>query len=106
MRWTRAAGLAAGLFTAVISQSAFAVSDVLDRPASAIVHVERSVLLAIARANGRLVTVGEHGTVLLSEDAGISFKQASVPASVTLTSVCFPTPAKGWAVGHSGIVLA
>jgi len=43
--------------------------------------------------------------VILSDDDGATWHQAKVPVSVTLTAVSFGTPAKGWAVGHSGIVL-
>src|SRR5438128_3555138 len=49
---------------------------------------ERSVFMAVTRAGLRLVMVGEHGIVLLSDDGGRSFRQAkSVPVQSTLTAV-------------------
>jgi photosystem II stability/assembly factor-like uncharacterized protein len=35
----------------------------------------------------------------------MSWEQADVPVSVSLTGVYFPTPEKGWAVGQDGVVL-
>jgi len=67
---------------------------------------QRQVLLASARAGGRLVAVGARGTVLLSDDDGASFRQArSVPAQASLTSVSFIDARRGWAVGHWGVIL-
>jgi photosystem II stability/assembly factor-like uncharacterized protein len=79
--------------------------DVLERPASLSARARDSVLLAIARADQRLIAVGERGIALFSDDDGASWKQAQVPVSVSLTNVHFPSSRKGWAVGHSGIVL-
>jgi photosystem II stability/assembly factor-like uncharacterized protein len=63
-------------------------------------------LLGATRAGKRLVAVGDHGVVLLSDDDGKSFRQAgSVAADVTLNSVSFADPLNGWAVGHWGVVL-
>jgi photosystem II stability/assembly factor-like uncharacterized protein len=53
----------------------------------------------------RLIAVGERGHILLSDDKGENWSQADVPTSVTLTAVYFPTPDKGWVVGHDGVVL-
>lgn len=64
-----------------------------------------SLLLDVARTNGRIVAVGERGFVIFSDDEGKNWTQAAVPVSVTLTAVSFPVPGKGWAVGHEGIVL-
>jgi len=83
----------------------FADPDVLDRPALTNENARSAVLLAVTRANGRLLAVGEHGIILRSDDDGASWEQARVPVSVTLTGVYFVTPDKGWAVGHSGVVL-
>jgi photosystem II stability/assembly factor-like uncharacterized protein len=62
-------------------------------------------MLDLVRVGERLVAVGERGLVLLSDDEGANWRQASVPVSVTLTAVAFPSPSLGWAVGHSGVVL-
>nr|ACP17959.1 putative transporter [Pseudomonas nitroreducens] len=65
----------------------------------------KSVLLSVARAGDRIVAVGERGIVLLSDDAGKTWRQAKVPVSVSLTAVQFVDPSHGWAVGHLGVVL-
>jgi photosystem II stability/assembly factor-like uncharacterized protein len=70
----------------------------------------RNLLLAgtaLATANGtRLVAVGEYGHVLLSDDAGTSWRQArSVPTVTTLTALHFIDGQRGWAVGHGGMVI-
>ncbi len=64
-----------------------------------------AAMLAVARAGKRLVAVGERGTVLYSDDAGKSWRQAAVPVSVSLTALQFVDGKTGWAVGHQGVVL-
>jgi len=66
----------------------------------------QSLQLALDNAGSRLVSVGERGVVLLSDDNGESWRQAEkVPVSVTLTSVSFADENNGWAAGHSGIII-
>jgi len=78
----------------------------LERPALAMRQPARAALLGLAQAGERLVAVGERGVVLLSDDAGQSWRQAAgVPVSVTLTAVQFVNARMGWAVGHYGVVL-
>jgi photosystem II stability/assembly factor-like uncharacterized protein len=79
--------------------------DVLEQPARFSARASSSVLLGITRAGGRLVTVGEGGLVLYSDDAARSWRQAAVPVSTTLTAVHFANEKQGWAVGHSGAVV-
>jgi photosystem II stability/assembly factor-like uncharacterized protein len=63
-------------------------------------------ILAATRAGKRIVAVGDHGVVLLSDDDGKSYRQArSVPVSSTLTAVSFVDASTGWAVGHWGAIL-
>lgn len=82
------------------------VPDLLDLPARESARAQHSLQLAVSRAGERLVAVGERGIVLLSDDAGCSWRQArSVPVSVALTDVHFASASHGWAVGHSGVVL-
>jgi photosystem II stability/assembly factor-like uncharacterized protein len=64
------------------------------------------VQLSIARAGSRLVSVGERGVVLVSQDKGKSWRQGKVPVSVSLTRVSFVNDQAGWAIGHGGVVLA
>jgi photosystem II stability/assembly factor-like uncharacterized protein len=66
----------------------------------------QSLLLDIEAAGGRLVAVGERGHVLLSDDRGSTWRQATVPTRQLLTAVYFPDVQRGWAVGHDGLVLA
>lgn len=82
-----------------------AKNDLLSIPAVKSEKASVSLLLDIAKAGKRLVTVGERGHILFSDDDGVSWRQATVPTSITLTAVCFPTPAQGWATGHDGVVL-
>lgn len=62
-------------------------------------------LLSVTRAGSRLVAVGERGTVLLSDDHGAKWRQAVVPAQVSLTCVAFADERSGWAAGHLGVIL-
>ncbi|MDI3292324.1 WD40/YVTN/BNR-like repeat-containing protein [Janthinobacterium tructae] len=64
------------------------------------------VQLSIARAGNRLVSVGERGVVLVSDDNGKNWRQSKVPVSVSLTGVAFVNDKSGWAIGHGGVVLA
>jgi photosystem II stability/assembly factor-like uncharacterized protein len=67
----------------------------------------KAPLLGIARAGKRLVAVGDHGIVLLSDDEGARWRQAAeVPTRTTLTGVTFADERRGWAVGHGGVILA
>lgn len=88
------------------SQSGSSKFDPLMREAPQNDRAAQAMLVAIARAGTRQVVVGERGSILLSDDNGKSWKQASVPVSVLLTGVKFATPEIGWAVGHSGVVLS
>jgi photosystem II stability/assembly factor-like uncharacterized protein len=88
-----------------LASPAFAI-DLLELPAVQSGIATRALLLDVApRGENGFVAVGEHGVILVSEDGGESWTQASVPASVTLTGVYFPTAEAGWAVGHDGLIL-
>ncbi|MEO8296963.1 MAG: YCF48-related protein [Burkholderiales bacterium] len=76
-------------------------------PAQRVAHATTAMLLASTRAGERIVAVGEHGVVLLSDDQGKTFRQAkTVPMDATLTAVSFVDAKQGWAVGHWGGVLS
>jgi len=85
---------------------ASAESDVLERSALESVRASTSVLIAVTRSGQRLVAAGERGMIVLSDDSGVTWRQARVPVSVSLTGIAFPTASKGWAVGHGGVVLS
>ncbi len=64
------------------------------------------MLVDITRAGNRLVAVGEHGVVILSDDGGKTFRQAkTMPVDSTLTAVTFTDAKNGWAVGHWGVIV-
>ncbi len=69
-------------------------------------HGQRKLLVDVANTGKRLVSVGESGLVLLSQDGGVSWSQSPTPTSVMLTAVHFPSAQSGWAVGHDGVILA
>lgn len=78
----------------------------LDRPALVLRDPAQAAMLGLAQAGPRIVAVGERGAVLLSDDAGTTWRQAaSVPVSATLTAVQFASDRVGFAVGHYGVVL-
>ncbi|MFT6121570.1 MAG: photosystem II stability/assembly factor-like uncharacterized protein [Oleiphilaceae bacterium] len=97
--------LAGAVTLGSISAPLLAVEDVLVTPSIIAVKAKQNLLLDIAKAGERLVTVGARGHVLYSDDNGGKWYQSKVPVSVLLTSVVFPSVRKGWAVGHSGVIL-
>lgn len=106
MRYTTLAFLLA--FIAGVSQAASAQDAVLPliAPAVRTTHAGQAMVLAAVRAGARIVAVGEHGIILLSDDGGRTHRQArSVPVDVTLTSVSFIDALRGWAAGHAGVIL-
>lgn len=94
-------GAVASTTTSLPSET-LALSTVALPPA----HPDRVMLMAVAAAGNRLVSVGEYGTVALSDDDGKTWSSADrVPVSVTLTNVSFVSPRLGWAIGHQGVIL-
>jgi len=79
--------------------------DVLETPAEPSPIARVAPLLSVTRCGNRLVSVGVRGHILLSDDDGATWRQASVPVSSDLTAVTCPDPLDGWAVGHDGVVL-
>ncbi|MEQ8514702.1 MAG: YCF48-related protein, partial [Chromatocurvus sp.] len=79
--------------------------DLVFTPAPQMREPSKEQLLDIADAGSRLVAVGTSGLIITSDDSGVSWKQADVPVSATLTAVSFPVPDMGWAVGHAGVIL-
>ena len=82
-----------------------AAADPLQLPAQASGLAARSPLFAITSAGTRLIAVGQRGHILISDDNGQQWQQASVPVSVDLTAVHFASAQRGWAVGHDGVIL-
>jgi photosystem II stability/assembly factor-like uncharacterized protein len=76
------------------------------QPAEATTAAAKAMILSSARAGKRIVAVGNHGIVLLSDTDGADFRQAtSVPVRSTLSAVFFVDEKTGWAVGQWGVVL-
>lgn len=97
----------AGIFVfALASPSQAAFQDPLLTPAMKSMLAPKALINGLAFAGQRIVGVGQRGHILYSDDDGSNWTQAAVPVSVDLTAVFFPSPKRGWAVGHGGVVLA
>jgi photosystem II stability/assembly factor-like uncharacterized protein len=68
--------------------------------------MQRLLLIDATRAGDRIVAVGDHGSIVYSDDSGKSWSRARVPAAPMLTAVDFIDAKKGWAVGHDSLILA
>ena len=101
----RALLAAAWLSAAPLASAADMLPRALAQPAVQTPRALGAATLAVTRAGARLVAVGERGTVLLSDDNGIGWRQAQVPVQAALTAVRFADDRNGWAVGHLGAVL-
>ncbi|MDR2188052.1 MAG: glycosyl hydrolase [Azonexus sp.] len=89
---------------AAAAQNTFA--DPLDTPALMTAGALASPVFAIARIDGdRLAGVGPRGLILISSDAGRTWRQVASPVSTDLLAVNFSTPQSGWIAGHNGILL-
>jgi photosystem II stability/assembly factor-like uncharacterized protein len=101
--------LATGILVQLTVPAALAapsdVPEVLTHPSIISKKAIHGVILAIANAGPRLVAVGERGTVLLSDDAGKTWRQVTTPVQVSLVAVQFVNANTGWAVGNLGVVL-
>lgn len=64
-----------------------------------------AMLLDGTRVDDRLVVVGEHGIVLISDNNGSSWTQPQTNSRVTLTGVHFHDRDTGWVVGHDTVIL-
>lgn len=95
------------LFAALLPVSAPQAATLQPVPAVVASNAAAAAMLNATWAQSRLVAVGDHGVVLLSDDHGQHFRQArSVPLSTPLTGVSFVDARQGWAVGHWGAILS
>ena len=78
--------------------------DLQPRPAEMAPLAAKSLLLALARANGGFVAVGDRGIILASAD-GASREQRPSPVHAALTTVAFADAQQGWAAGHDASIL-
>ena len=94
--------LALSVFS-LLSLNLHAVVD--PKPAIEAPLASKSLLLDIENIDQtRLVAVGEHGHILMSND-GEQWRQAKVPVQTTLTAVYFVNGNLGWAAGHDATIL-
>lgn len=94
------------LLLALVALAADAGAGSVQKPAATVAKAAQAELLGVARAGRRIVAVGDHGVVLLSDDEGAHFRQARVvPTQALLTSLCFIDDHEGWSAGHDGVVL-
>ncbi len=90
----------------MVSLPAFAQDSEQYEYAHASAKASETLLLDVAIAGDRLVSVGEYGHIIYSDDKGESWMQAeSVPTRATLTSIFFLDTQTGYAVGHDAVVL-
>lgn len=74
-------------------------------PAIALDHPQQVPLVAAAQAGQRLVAVGDHGVVILSDDGKTWRQSQEVPVDGLLTALSFIDARQGWAVGQGGVLL-
>lgn len=99
---------AALLLPSLYSMSATAKSEGVAAPSYSIESAAATsgLLLDVVRAGKRLISVGDHGHILYSDDEGQQWLQARVPTQQLLTAVYFVDDRYGWAVGHDALILA
>ncbi|SFV15284.1 WD40/YVTN/BNR-like repeat-containing protein [Pseudoduganella namucuonensis] len=100
-----AGAILAGLLAAPLAATAPAFQPPQEQGAMPSRLAATSPILALARAGERIVGVGQRGHIVISDDGGRQWRQAASPVSSDLLAVSFPTPTRGWAVGHGGVVL-
>jgi photosystem II stability/assembly factor-like uncharacterized protein len=100
----KAARLAAAL-TLALASLAGAAPPAADETSALRPLADRSLLLDVETAGGRLVAVGERGHVVLSDDQGAHWRQVVAPTTALLTGVAFADAKLGLAVGHDSTIL-
>jgi photosystem II stability/assembly factor-like uncharacterized protein len=70
------------------------------------VTMERLLLIDATHRGSRVIAVGDHGYIVLSDDNGATWRRAKSPGAPLLTAVEFPDAMDGWAVGHDSVILA
>jgi photosystem II stability/assembly factor-like uncharacterized protein len=100
-----ACAFAGAAVAALIAAQGAAFRDPLEAPSPPTRFVTSTHLGAVAPAGGRLVAVGVHGLIVLSDDRGATWRQAPSPVSSDLVAVRFTSSRHGWASGHDGVIL-
>jgi len=97
-----AAALGCGIFFSVAATG----KDVL--PASGPVYeqtMQRLLLVDAERFGNRIVAVGDHGYIVISDDFGKTWRRARAPAAPLLAAIDFLDDTLGLAVGHDSVIL-
>ncbi|WP_432698088.1 YCF48-related protein [Marinobacterium sp. YM272] len=79
--------------------------DAIELPALQTEAATQSLLLDITRVGDRIITVGERGHVLLSDDHGATWIQGQSPSRMQLNALTFVDDSVGWAVGEGGLII-
>jgi photosystem II stability/assembly factor-like uncharacterized protein len=74
------------------------------RPSEIMPRAAQSLTLAVINNGKHLLTVGDRGQILASND-GVKWAQVAVPVRATLTAIAFVDDQIGWAVGHDATIL-
>jgi len=99
------AGAAAAAMLGGRGAAAMDMPAELAQPASLSPAAAYGLFNGIALAGTRLVAVGERGHILLSDNAGLAWRQVPVPVSTTLVTARFATATLGWVAGEMGVIL-
>src|SRR5690554_836823 len=91
------------LISSSISSNVF--EDRLDLAASMNDRAELAQLFDVVNTGERLIAVGVRGIIVISDNTGANWRQVPVPVSSDLLAIDFPSPDKGWVVGHDGVIL-
>ncbi|MNF61039.1 Ycf48-like protein precursor [compost metagenome] len=104
-----AIALSVGVSALVTTTPAFSAistpADSLDVAAPRVDEHLPAPLLSVARAGEALVSVGLHGLIQRSTDAGKTWQQVNSPVSSDLVQVRFRDERNGWIVGHDAMIL-
>lgn len=63
-----------------------------------------ALLLDIVNTGSHLLAVGEHGSIVVSND-GVKWEQVKAPVRSPLTAITFVDAQNGWAVGHDAAIV-
>lgn len=80
-------------------------TDSLDVPALRVDERLPAPLLSVAKAGDAMISVGLHGLIQRSTDAGRTWQQVDSPVSSDLVQVRFRDERNGWIVGHDSLLL-
>ncbi len=94
-----------GVFMATSPVSVNARPDIIEIPSQSTSLAPHHLLNDADQQSERIVSAGERGHIIYSDNAGETWEQSNVPVSVTLTGIDLVPGGDGWAVGHSGVVL-